>query len=89
MELRVQILPCFEAKSVRGWGELLLMLEILQDNNNMGNRLQMRESPGKYGRFDINGGPLIIATASSILDVGKGSGSAWDIFCMKYRGLFE
>ena len=52
------------------------MLEILQDNNNMGNRLQMRESPGKYGRFDINGGPLIIATASSILDVGKGSGSA-------------
>ena len=37
MELRVQILPGLEAKIQKRLGVLLLMLEILQDNNSVGN----------------------------------------------------
>ena len=66
----------------------MLMLAILQDNNNVGDRWQMRESPDQYGRLGIYEGAIIVA-ASSILDVGRGQGSVLDIFCINYWRLLE
>ena len=36
------------------------------------------------GNLQYMGEPLIIVTASSILDVGRGPGSVSDIFCINY-----
>ena len=36
------------------------------------------------GDLAYMGEPLIIVTASSILDVGRGPGSVSDIFCINY-----
>ena len=61
------------------------MLEILRDNNNVVN------VDDKSGSLLVNTGnlayveeQLIIVTASSILDVGRGPGSVSDIFCINY-----
>ena len=68
MELRVQILPGLVAKIyMRGWGELLLMLESLQDNNDVGNRWYMQESPDKYEKVGIYGGAINPLSASVAL----------------------
>ena len=59
------------------------MLEILQNNN-------MWIIDDKSGSLLASTGdlaymePLIIVTASSILDVGRGPGSVSDIFCINY-----
>ena len=36
------------------------------------------------GELPFIGEPLILVTASSILDVGRGPGSVPDIFCINY-----
>ena len=76
-------LAWFRSKEMWDWGELLLMLEILQNNN-------MWIIDDKSGSLLASTGdlaymePLIIVTASSILDVGRGPGSVSDIFCINY-----
>ena len=63
------------------------MLEILQDNSNVGNiddKWMLMINPGvswplRETWLAYMGEPLIIVTANSIID----------IFCINYKGLFE
>ena len=74
----------WKQRHIRGFGELLLVLEILQDNSNVGNNDKCGSSLVNTGGLAYGGGALIIFTASSILDVGRGPGSVLDIFCIDY-----
>ena len=55
------------------------MLDILQDDNNEGNRWQTWESPDQYGRLCMYGEAI-----SSILDVGSAPESVSEIFYINF-----
>ena len=77
----------WKQRHIRGFGELLLVLEILQDNSNVGNNDKCGSSLVNTGGLAYGGGwggALSSCTASSILDVGRGPGSVLDIFCIDY-----
>ena len=46
------------SRDIRGWREFFLMLEILQDNNNVGEMINAGVYPDQYGRLSIYKGAI-------------------------------